>query len=637
MLAGVLIAACAAGGWRAHAGSILYVDDDAPAGGNGSSWKTAYRFLQDALVAAADPNGEICEIRIAQGIYLPDRSESVPGGTGDVTASFILVDDLVIRGGYAGLGAPDPDQRDIALYQSVLSGDLGNDDPPNFCTVHGCCNSIHIMRAENALGVTFDGLVIMKGNALSPAPGGGGLYAIGGDIQITNCTFTMNSVEHGDGGGAILSVGTELLIGACRFERNCVNDQSDDSAIRAEAGLIIAVATEFVDNKCDNAVGVIEAEAIFVACTFRDHIFNCGGSGPSSLSSHNASLTVLECLFLDNDGKGGGAMGNSGSVVDIAQSTFDNNNGDLAGAIYNNASTVTIRQCDFISNSGADYPDFGGCITNNSSDVTIVDCRFLGNNGYPQAGGALNNMNTNSMVMNCIFSGNYADKGGAIANFASDPTFINCTFSDNLSDPFYLSDAMWSDSSSAPQVVNCTYWNHQWGAVGGPGTTTMSFSNIERGWSGPGSNNISADPLFVDFDGPDNEPGTLDDNLRLLPGSPCIDAGDNTAVPADQFDLDADGDTAEPIPFDLAGLPRFLDDPKTIDTGNGTPPIVDMGAYEFTGMVNPLDLTGDGVVDAADLAQLLADWGDCPGCPADYTSDGTVNSGDLAELLANWG
>ena len=27
--------------------------------------------------------------------------------------------------------------------------------------------------------------------------------------------------------------------------------------------------------------------------------------------------------------------------------------------------------------------------------------------------------------------------------------------------------------------------------------------------------------------------------------------------------------------------PRFRDDPETVDTGVGPPPIVDMGAYEF--------------------------------------------------------
>ncbi|NLE58185.1 MAG: DUF1565 domain-containing protein, partial [Planctomycetes bacterium] len=98
--------------------------------------------------------------------------------------------------------------------------------------------------------------------------------------------------------------------------------------------------------------------------------------------------------------------------------------------------------------------------------------------------------------------------------------------------------------------------------------------------------NISLDPLFVRpaSPGADGQWGTADDDygdLRLLAGSPCIDAGDNGAVPADISDLDGDGDVAEPIPFDLAGMARFIDDLLTPDTGLGTPPIVDMGAYEY--------------------------------------------------------
>lgn len=67
---------------------------------------------------------------------------------------------------------------------------------------------------------------------------------------------------------------------------------------------------------------------------------------------------------------------------------------------------------------------------------------------------------------------------------------------------------------------------------------------------------------------------------HLGPGSPCIDAGDDTVVPADSLDLDGDGDELEPPPLDLAGAPRFVDDPQVADTGHGRPPFVDMGAYE---------------------------------------------------------
>ena len=51
----------------------------------------------------------------------------------------------------------------------------------------------------------------------------------------------------------------------------------------------------------------------------------------------------------------------------------------------------------------------------------------------------------------------------------------------------------------------------------------------------------------------------------------------------------------------------------------------------------PGDLNGDWTVTAADLAELLGDWGPCPDCPADFNGDGVVNAFDLAILLGAWG
>jgi hypothetical protein len=71
-------------------------------------------------------------------------------------------------------------------------------------------------------------------------------------------------------------------------------------------------------------------------------------------------------------------------------------------------------------------------------------------------------------------------------------------------------------------------------------------------------------------------------------------------------------------------------------------------AYVFNVAPGIGDLDCDGVVDSADLAQLLAQWGPCApsppaplpggeGCLADFTADGVIDAADLAELLANWG
>jgi parallel beta-helix repeat protein len=108
-------------------------------------------------------------------------------------------------------------------------------------------------------------------------------------------------------------------------------------------------------------------------------------------------------------------------------------------------------------------------------------------------------------------------------------------------------------------LINCILWNSGstiWIYDGS--TVNISYSNIQGGWLGEG--NIDADPLFVDPEGPDNVPGTEDDNLRLAPSSPCVDAGDPGYVPG-------------PNEIDLDGNPRIVGD------------VIDMGAYEFHGTI----------------------------------------------------
>lgn len=50
-----------------------------------------------------------------------------------------------------------------------------------------------------------------------------------------------------------------------------------------------------------------------------------------------------------------------------------------------------------------------------------------------------------------------------------------------------------------------------------------------------------------------------------------------------------------------------------------------------------VDLTGNGVVNASDLALVLGAWGPNPGHPADFNADGLIDHSDLAVLLGAWG
>ena len=53
----------------------------------------------------------------------------------------------------------------------------------------------------------------------------------------------------------------------------------------------------------------------------------------------------------------------------------------------------------------------------------------------------------------------------------------------------------------------------------------------------------------------------------------------------------------------------------------------------------PGDTDGNGIVDLADLNNVLLNWGMCPadpGCLGDLDGDGLVNLNDLNEVLLNW-
>ena len=65
----------------------------------------------------------------------------------------------------------------------------------------------------------------------------------------------------------------------------------------------------------------------------------------------------------------------------------------------------------------------------------------------------------------------------------------------------------------------------------------------------------------------------------------------------------------------------------------------DLGGNSFhAGECDFADINGDGEVNGADLALVLASWGEpCLGCAADVNQDGEVDGADLALVLAGWG
>ena len=197
-------------------------------------------------------------------------------------------------------------------------------------------------------------------------------------------------------------------------------------------------------------------------------------------------------------------------------------------------------------------------------------------------------------------AGVYYDSAGQTLPIA------NCTFVNNevSAGPGVRPDSgAIGTAGDTVEVYNSIAWGNLPAQFEFGGASSVAYSDIQGGWTGTG--NTNSDPLFVDADGADNDPNTLDDNdYHLAAGSPAIDAGNNAAVPADTYDLDGDSDPNEPLPYDLDGDPRFVDDPNVADTGAGAPPLVDMGAYEGPDepCAHGVDCNSNGVDDSCDIA-----------------------------------
>ena len=153
----------------------------------------------------------------------------------------------------------------------------------------------------------------------------------------------------------------------------------------------------------------------------------------------------------------------------------------------------------------------------------------------------VNSDGSSPTVTNCAFSRNAATSGsgGGMYNLAvSSPTLTNCTFSGN-SAPSGSGGGMFNSNISSPTVTNCILWGNTPNNFAGAGSPVVKFSDVQGGF--PGTGNIDAEPLFIDADGLDDIPGTLDDDLRLSSGSPCIDAATNWGVTHDTAPLDHAG------------------------------------------------------------------------------------------------
>jgi hypothetical protein len=346
--------------------------------------------------------------------------------------------------------------------------------------------------------------------------------------------FTIERGQHASAGGGVYIAGSPT-IASCIIQSN-----------RTSAGQAGSNGVAGGPGGHGGGVYVASGAPAFFDCTLTDNLTGQGGAG-----------------FINQSGTGGSAGGNGGSG---------------AGMYIATAAAATLWRC-IVSDNVTGAGGLGG-----SSVICIVPpigCQTYGENGGNGGDGAgifLASAPGAVQVLNCLFTGNRTGGGGAAG--AGLGTQVHGRGGNG---------ACWTGGIPSSSIVNCTFYGNQvaaqggagqpagsagvimgapsvansilWGNGPGPiaGGATVSYSDVQGGAQGTG--NIDSNPFFADATGGD---------LHLTSPSPCIDAGNNAALPA--------GATT-----DLEGRPRVLE-------GNGDMTTrVDQGAYEYAGPTDAPD------------------------------------------------
>ena len=384
-----------------------------PVSGNGNSWATAFKTVQEAF---KNP-GFLCgnkEIWVAKGTYYTTT------GT-DRNISFDLPDGVKLYGGFAG-GETSTAGRNFVTNETILSGEIG--------AAGAADNSYNVMRAQFLTTASrVDGFTIRDGNAnvgnTVPICAGGGLFIRSGNDNLTveNIVFKNNNAVFGGAlnmttfnTGITNSISHRII--NCRFENNTTvaNGAGGAAFIQSTAGGIVNASftgSDFINN--GNAGG--------------------GGAINTSFNGVNDLLTVTRCKFLGNIatnpgatiGTGGAVQNSSGGTTRIINSIFANNqangsNDDGGGAIMVYAGTVSIFNSTFNNNTTTSSYNSGGNTLSVQAGTTVnVNNSIIWGNAAQQVrnGGTINY--TNSLV-----------KGAGLSapNLTVDPQFVNAAAND---------------------------------------------------------------------------------------------------------------------------------------------------------------------------------------------------------------
>ena len=382
--------------------SRLYVNDNAPAGGDGKTWATAFQHPADAFDAAANYGGAVEEIWVAGGTYYT-RPVSILGDT------FKLPSGIKFYGGFAGTETSLA-QRPLfgGAGATYLSGSIG------LPTVDD--NAEHVVMAMNCDASTvIDGFYISGGKTVGVANGapwdgfGAGMYISDSQLTVSNCRFVGNQ---GWRGGAIAVRTATPNIRDCAFFNNTA-DQSGGAIYTLPGGSPDVAWCDFVHN---------HALAFYGGAISHDE---------------GTTLNVFNSRFYGNDANfgGGGIFTEIGNCI-VTNCIFTGNtgNGDRGGAIHSFGSNCYL----FVYNStihGNYAYECGGIDAFSGANVFVRNSIVWGNtDGSPATTSdreQLYKHSDSAMTVSYCDVQNWSGILGGTGNFGADPRFLDADGADN--------------------------------------------------------------------------------------------------------------------------------------------------------------------------------------------------------------
>ncbi len=565
----------------------LHVDPAAPFPGAGATWDDAYTDLQDALDAARANPGAVSEIRLAAGVYTPDRA------TGDRDAVFELVPHVALVGGFAGSNGADPDLRAPHRHRTVLSGDLLANDSADPASRDDNARRVCAFTGQWGVDqpITLDGLTISGGVGDDGDEGSAARFELA-NLTLVDCVISENrSVD-----GAALRL---QFCGPLHLERVTVIGNTG-------GGMDADGCWEAAIRSCD-----------FIRNTRHEPDRSTRGGG---LSLRNTRVTLTDCDIAQNSAdRGGGAALLAGDVTLVSTRVAHNAATTRGGGLEIYSGETALLRSRIIGNTADD----GAGVSVSSGRLDAVATLFWTNIADDEGGAIqLRPSFDEATLVSCVLIENAADAGGAV--FSEAPLLLaHCTVWGNAAQ---TAGGVLDETVALTPLALGSIFRHNADATGASadaqltsGRPIPALRSFIQSWDADGTNRPDDPRVQIVTQGTTPVPVLLDD-------SPAIDAGDTADLPRDLFDLDHDGEEYEPSPIDYLAAAR----------ADGPAP--DAGAVErATSHNDAADLTGDGVVGPSDLTVLLSMWGPCPApCPADFNDDASVDGGDLTILLGAW-